>query len=191
MSAKRARQGSTAVKIYVACALTHVPRNQFDRYVAFIHRLVTELQSETENQVTYALVHSDPQLATKPFEERARLCYQWDRELVESADLIIAEASFPSTGMGIELQIAENRGTPIIICFKKSDERRVQHVDYENPDCSKHSLQIGEGFVSLMVLGLPTVSDVIGYATDEEGIACLLAAVRRLEKNRPITVASN
>ena len=63
----------------------------------------------------YALVNSDPQLASKPFEERARLCYLWDRNMVEQAELIIAEASFPSTGLGIEMQIAESKGTPIIL----------------------------------------------------------------------------
>ena len=65
-----------------------------------------------EHEVMYALVNSDPQLASKPFDERARFCYLWDRNMVEHAELLIAEASFPSTGLGIEMQIAEGKGTP-------------------------------------------------------------------------------
>jgi len=29
----------------------------------------------------------------------------------------VAEASFPSTGLGIELQIASERSIPIVLCF--------------------------------------------------------------------------
>jgi hypothetical protein len=91
----------------------------------------------------YALVNSDPQLAAKPLEERARLCYLWDRNMVEHAELVIAEASFPSTGLGIEMQIAESEGTPIILCFRDFlGTNKVENVLYENPDHSRHSLQV-------------------------------------------------
>ena len=86
------------MKIYIACGLTHVPRQFFDEHVAFVHHLASSLEGNDEGcEVKYALVHSDPQLASKPASERARLCYLWDREMVEDADLVIAEASFPST----------------------------------------------------------------------------------------------
>jgi hypothetical protein len=170
------------MNIYIACALTHTPRNSFEHYVSFIHSLAQELRLSGCEQVTYALVNSDPQLAEKPFEERARLCYLWDRELVKQADLLIAEASFPSTGLGIELQIAEGMGIPIIICFKRSDLNRPDPIQYENPDHSRHILQIGEGYVSLMALGVPTVFKVISYRTEAEGIASIVGAVRLIKK---------
>lgn len=171
------------MNVYISCALTCVPRTHFEQYVSFIHRVAQVLRSSGCERVTYALVNSDPQLADKPFDERARLCYLWDRELVQEADLVIAEASFPSTGMGIELQVAENMGTPIIICFKRSAENRTDPVEYENPDHTRHSLQIGEGYVSLMPLGLPTVFKVIGYHSEEEGIASLVEAVHLITKD--------
>src|SRR5437016_3430664 len=88
------------MKIYIACGLTHVPRGPiFDEHIAFIHGLAEELKG-AGHEVKYALVNSDPQLASKPFVERPRLCYLWDRNMVEEAELVIAEASFPSTGMG-------------------------------------------------------------------------------------------
>src|SRR5262245_2745863 len=103
------------MKVYIGCGLTYVPRDRFQGYVALVHRLAAALRGNQCEEVMYALINSDPQLAEKPFGERARLCYLWDRELVEKADVMVAEATYPSTGLGIEMQIAENRGKPIII----------------------------------------------------------------------------
>jgi hypothetical protein len=170
------------MNIYISCALTHVPRKMFEQYVSFIHRLAGALHAEGIEQVTYALINSDPQLAEKPFGERARLCYLWDREMVEHADLVIAEASFSSTGMGIELQIAEGMGTPIILCFHKGNEYQAPPVGYQNPDTHQHMLQIGDGYVSLMALGVPTVFKVIGYQDEDQGIASVVDALRLFRK---------
>lgn len=125
----------------------------------------------------YALVNSDPQLASKPFEERARLCYLWDRNMVEQAELVIAEASFPSTGVGIEMQIAEGKGTPIILCFRDFGSNKVDSVSYENPDHSRHSLQVGDGFVTLMALGVPTIFKVVRYQDIRDGLTKIMSAL--------------
>lgn len=165
------------MKIYIACALTHVPRGAiFDEHVAFIHELARTLKS-IGHEVMYALVNSDPQLASKPSEERARLCYLWDRNMVEQAELVIAEASFPSTGLGIEMQIAESEGTPIILCFRDFGANKVESVSYENPDHSRHSLQVGDGFVTLMALGVPTIFKVVQYSDEQDGLAKVIGAL--------------
>ena len=158
------------MKIYIGCGLTHVPRGTiFKDNTDFIHELALALKS-LGHQVKYALVNSDPQLAEKPFEERAKLCYLWDRNMVEDADLMIAEASFPSTGLGIEMQLAETKGTPIVLCFRDFDMNKVESVEYENPDHSRHHLQVGDGFVTLMALGLPTIFRVVKYSDREDGL---------------------
>jgi len=165
------------MKIYIACALTHVPRGEiFEEHVAFIHELAGNLKS-AGHEVMYALVNSDPQLASKPFEERARLCYLWDRNMVEQAELVIAEASFASTGLGIEMQIAESEGTPIILCFRDFGTNKVESVSYENPDHSRHNLQVGDGFVTLMALGVPTVFKVVRYSDGQDGLAKIVSAL--------------
>lgn len=169
------------MNIYLACALTCVPRNHFKQYVSFIHRVAESLRS-SDCEVKYALVNSDPQLAEKPFRQRARLCYLWDTQLVRQAEVVIAEASNPSTGLGIELQIAASLGTPIIISFKKAAEARMGAVKYKNPNHRQHSLQIGEGYVSLMALGLPSVFKVVGYRTESEGMTSITQAVRLLKR---------
>lgn len=167
--------------IYVACGLTHVPRDVFSNYVTFLHGLASGLSTALPVQVRYALRDSDPQLAEKPFVDRARLCYLWDKEMVESADVIVAEASYPSTGLGIELQIACARETPIILLFRKAEDLRANPIQYQTPDAVTHDLQLGDGYVSLMALGMPSVFRVLPY-TDytnarrlvEDAVATLL-----------------
>lgn len=98
--------------------------------------------------------------------------------MVEEADLVIAEASYPSIGLGIELQIAEARGIPLIICHERSEAKRSQSKFYENPDRKRHELQIGDGFVSLMALGLPNLLSVLPYSEERE----LITEIHRLVK---------
>ncbi len=98
--------------------------------------------------------------------------------MVQRADLVVAEATFPSTGLGIELQIAEANGIPIVVCFKRSPEHRIPPAEYETPDHARHTLQIGEGYVSLMALGLPTIFKVVAYEDDYAGIKRIVDMVQ-------------
>lgn len=166
------------MQIYLACGLTHVPREIFPHYTAYLHELADQLHKiDNVDKVRYALVDSDPQLSTKPLADQAALCYEWDRRMVEEADLIIADASFPSTGLGIELQIAENSGIPIIMLVGDLGSNRVKAVQYQNPDDEFHDLQIGKGIVSLMALGIPAIRKIVHYKTYPEAIIGVLKAV--------------
>ena len=167
------------MQIYIACGLTHVPRDIFSSYADYLHQLAAELrQISGVSNVRYALVDSDPQLASKPAEEQAGLCYDWDRRMVEEADLVIADASFPSTGLGIELQIAEAAGIPVIMLIGDLGINRVKEVRYLNPDSGEHELQIGRGIVSLMALGLPGIRKTVQYRAFNEAISGATDAVR-------------
>jgi hypothetical protein len=167
------------MQIYIACGLTHVPRDIFSDYVGYVHRLAAELrQIAGVSIVRYALVDSDPQLAFKPAGEQAALCYDWDRRMVEEANLVIADASFPSTGLGIELQIAEAAGVPVIMLIGDLGINRAKEVQYRNPDCSEHELQIGRGIISLMALGLPAIRKTVQYRAFDEAISRATDAVR-------------
>lgn len=171
------------MKIYLACGLTHVPRDEFESYVELLHKMAEHMAINFKADVKYALKDSDPQLAHKPFEDRARLCYLWDKEMVEWADVIIAEASYPSTGLGIELQLACSQETPIILIFKLEENHRAPPIDYKTPDKKDHSLQLGEGYVSLMALGLPSLFRIHPYVDTEHALAGLGSALETL--NRP------
>lgn len=166
------------MKIYLACALTYVPSTLFTTYVSFIHELATTLSElPTVDQVRYALVDSDPQLATENEEEKPNLCYSWDRRMVEEADLLVADATFPSTGLGIEMQIAEINKTPIILLAGRIGQKTASKRIYSNPDKQTHSIQIGRGIVSLMALGLPNISKVIEYDNYKQAIKATKLAV--------------
>ncbi|GAA4746939.1 hypothetical protein GCM10023264_10780 [Sphingomonas daechungensis] len=166
------------MKVYVACGLTHVPAEHFERYVGYIHALASALQaSASVEQVRYALVDSDPQLETKPQNEQPALCYDWDRRMVEESDIVVADASFPSTGMGIELQLADNSDTPIILLIGDYANNRVPSRRYRNPDHSEHHLQVGAGIVTLMALGVPSIRRTIEYAEQSDAIRAAVEAV--------------
>ena len=170
------------MKVYIACALTHVPRNHFAEYASFLHGLAGSVANNGGHEVKYALVNSDPPLATKPFDERARLCYLWDARMVQEADVVVAECSFPSIGLGIELQLAAENETPVIIILRDFHDNRAAPVHYVNPDHTEHELQIGDGFVSLMALGLPTVVKVHRYSQEEEAIRQVSESLKLLEQ---------
>ena len=170
------------MKLYIACGLTHVPRSEFTAYVCLIEEIAKFLETKLGAEVKYALRDSDPQLALKPFADRARLCYVWDREMVEWADVVVAESSYPSTGLGIELQIACTREIPIVMVFKLDERHRALPVQYQTPDQEIHNLQLGEGYVSLMALGLPSVFKVLFYANVQEACAKVGMAVETLRK---------
>ena len=170
------------MKIYVACGLTHVPRNEFEDYVCLVTSIAEFLTSSQGAEVKYALKDSDPQLSQKPFADRARLCYIWDKEMVEWADVVVAEASYPSTGLGVELQIACARETPIILTFKLDENHKAPPVQYKTPNHEKHSLQLGDGYISLMALGIPSVFSVIPYVNIEDAcnqIGKMIATLRK------------
>lgn len=165
------------MNIYIACGLTHVPAGLFEEHVSFIHGLANELRATLGATVRYALVNSDPHLPSKPANERPRLCYLWDRKMVEEADLIIAEASFPSTGLGIEMQVAEANDTPILLCYRDYGSNCAGEKCYVNPDQSRHELQIGNHLVFLMVQGVPSIFHEIRYEDRESGIREVIEAV--------------
>lgn len=157
------------MNIYIACGLTHVPRYMFSSYVKRIHYFALELERNGHN-VKYALKNSDPQLANIPENKKSKFCYKWDKEMVNSTDLIIAEATFPSIGLGIEMQIANTNNIPIILCYRELKINKAKPIQYTNPDYITHDLQIGEGYISLMALGLPNIFQVIKYLTNKDCI---------------------
>ena len=149
-------------KIYIACGLTHIPRQFFSDYSNNIHKLAAKLE-KSGHTVKYALKHSDPQLSEVEKHLKPELCYLWDKNMVEEAQCIVAEASFPSIGLGIELQIAANKLIPIIFLHKDYSINIAEGVKYTNPDGATHKLQISDGKISLMALGLPNVYSIHHY----------------------------
>jgi hypothetical protein len=102
--------------------------------------------------------------------------------MVQDAEVVIGECSFPSIGLGVELQIATENETPIVLAFRDFHVNQATPVHYTNPDSTEHELQIGEGFVSLMALGLPAVVKVHRYADMDDGIRQISQTIALLQR---------
>lgn len=97
--------------------------------------------------------------------------------MVEAADLVIAEATHPSTGMGIELQIASQSNIPIIMLFRSKPNASRPHLRYQTSDHEEHEVQIGRAGVSLMALGIPGIVRTIEYDCPEEAVKAVQIAL--------------
>jgi hypothetical protein len=164
--------------IYLACGLTHVPQRHFNRYVQSMHDAIAAVENTLHCTARYALRDSDPELAEHPQQSRAHLCYTWDRDMVLEADLVIADVTFPSIGVGIELGLAASQDIPIVLTYCCDLAPRAGHKLYGLPgSASTQALQVGEGFVTLMALGLPTLIQVNVYHAPEDYAAVVLTSV--------------
>jgi hypothetical protein len=83
----------------------------------------------------------------------------WDKTYatITKCDLFIAECSAPSHGVGMELQMGQEKGIPIIALVKAD-------VDFDK---------------SLMVLGLPNLRSVIRYEDIDDLVAKLEAELKQ------------
>jgi len=79
--------------------------------------------------------------------------YERDMKWIKESDVVIAEVSTPSLGVGYELKTAEELGKPIICFFKKNDGKGIERklsplikgnkslkiIEYENmPQIKEH-----------------------------------------------------
>lgn len=170
--------------VYIGCALTHVKKEHFNKYTSFIKNLARMIENEFNIKCKYALRDSDPKLGEYSECERPKLCYEWDRKMVEESSLIIAEVSFPSTGLGMEIEIANQNSIPVILIYGKYSNAQAESKEYTLDDKRKFNLEIGNKIVSVMVQGCPTVISEINYSSSIDGIR----KVRDFLNNTPIDI---
>lgn len=105
--------------------------------------------------------------------------------MVTAADVVIAEVTYPSLGVGIELGIAAECGIPILLAACDARAERATPKTYVNPDSSTHTLQLGGGIITLMAQGLPTVGAVLHYPTFDSLPQVTADALQRLAEEMP------
>jgi nucleoside 2-deoxyribosyltransferase len=128
--------------------------------------------------IRYALRDSDPELAAYPDRNRPELCYEWDREMVVEADLVVADLTFPSVGVGIELGLATCDQIPVVLTYCRALAPRAGHKTYDVPGMDRaQTLQVGAGRVTIMALGLPRLLAVLDYDEPEDFAAVLSAGL--------------
>lgn len=91
-------------KIYVGCSLAHAPAEFIDGIMA----LKNELRKHHEIMDFVGLGDHDP-----------RKVFEWDTNCVKTCDCFIADATYPSTGLGIEIGLAIEHKKSILAIAKK------------------------------------------------------------------------
>ncbi len=91
--------------------------------------------------------HSDPIVHPKI---SPREVYEMDIKLVKNYDVIVAEVSYPSLGVGGELVVAKDAGKKIVLLSKKGipvtrfvrgNPAVVYHIEYETPEAACRMLK--------------------------------------------------
>ncbi len=114
-------------KIYVGCSLTHATQEFRDQIEVLKARLGEKYE---------VLKFLGLGVGT------GREQYEWDTNCVRSANFFVAEVSYPSTGLGIELGVAAENDVPVMM---------LAHKDAR---------------VATMLQGIPNlVKDVVRYET--------------------------
>ena len=95
------------------------------------HTLIKRLQQFAEVLTEHV---GDPELtnqgeATKSDDE----IFQRDVAWINEADVIVAEVTVPSLGVGYELGIGESLGKPVICLYRKRDGRQLSAMIGGNP----------------------------------------------------------
>ena len=139
------------MNIYFACSITG-GREDEDAY----QQIVNALLADGHEVPTAGLADSrvmELEVVVKPSE-----VYQRDVGWIAGCDLLVAEVSTPSHGVGYEIGYALNLGTPVI--------------------CLHHTEQP----VSKMITGNPDPNlQVLGYRTVEQAIEQLRASIKQLD----------
>ena len=165
--------------VFIGSALNQLSKDVFEEYNKLIVSIADMVKETLNCDVRYALEDSDPMLPDYSIEKRPSECYRMDRELVEECDLFIAEASFPSTGLGQELQVAEYNNKPVMLIYRHWGDNDACKKDYETRNGEIHSIELGNKVVSVMVQGNPAVIKEIEYNSTSD---CLEAIKNQLQK---------
>jgi transcriptional regulator with XRE-family HTH domain len=149
------KDSANPLMAYFASALTGLNPKQRKELWALdekVHQVCNSYDS-------YPLVLYRPRTKTDPVENRdipARKVYEIDQEHVATADLLILAAIFPSLGAGMELQLAYQACTCVILIKKKDQE------------------------LSRMVLGCPVRLEIVEYTDLSDLESELRAAIDKL-----------
>ncbi len=116
---KWSRDKIIAMNIYFSCAITG-GRSDQAAYAA----LVSALLSDGHEVPTAHL--SDPNVMEEEAIVSAQSVYERDVAWIKKCDVVVAEVSTPSHGVGYEIALAEAVGKPVICCYFEG--RRVSKM---------------------------------------------------------------
>ena len=134
--------------------MSNVPLQYRDRHSRNMEIFLKTLNNNPKYDVYSGLTHPAPiNREINTIEENKKL-YKWYQKLISKSDIFIADVTYPSTGVGIELNIASS--------LKKSIYLVVDtNITNENE-------------VSRMIIGIPNLVKILKYTNTTIDIAELL-----------------
>jgi hypothetical protein len=137
------------IKVYVGCAIKHAPPEFVEQIKAFRD----ELEKYPRFKVLKFLGRGTP-----------HDIFTWDiRECVDSADVMIAFADLPSTGLGYEMatHFEKNKRPLLVVAHEDATVSGLvlgihgdAHFEFAR---YKHLSQVGEMFIAFLERALPTI----------------------------------
>ncbi len=112
------------MKIYFACSITGGREN------AHIYTEIVDYLRKHGTVLTEHLVH--PDITTKGEDLDDEEIYQRDVDWIREADIVIADVTTPSLGVGYEIGFAEFLGKRIL-CMCRSTDKRLSAMITGNP----------------------------------------------------------
>jgi len=129
------------MNIYFSCSITGGREDQ-----AIYHILVEYLLSRGHDVPTAHL--ADPDILTEDSKIDARAVFERDVAWVRESDMVVAEVSTPSHGVGYEIALAASLNKPVFCCYREGKR------------------------VSKMILGNShPLMQIKSYSTSEEAVA--------------------
>ncbi len=105
------------MKVYFACSIRS-GRQDADLYAELVAYIKTRAEVLTE-------IFADGKLTVEGSSGTSRDIWQTDMEWVKQADVIIAEVTNPSLGVGYEIAKAEEWSKPVLALFRDDGSRRL------------------------------------------------------------------
>lgn len=111
------------MKVYFACSITG------GRDHAYLYQDIANSIKDSGAELLSELFASDKIEAEKGVSAKKNMSkrdiWEWDLNWVREADVIIAEVTQPSLGVGYEIAKAEEWGKPILALFYEPSEKRL------------------------------------------------------------------
>ncbi len=104
-------------KVYFACSI----RGGGD--TSLYERIVEAIKVAGGEVLSEIFVHDAIRLGGSPLP--ADQIYQRDIQMIQACDVVIAEVTNPSLGVGYELAYAEKLGKPILCLFNPDSDRKL------------------------------------------------------------------
>lgn len=102
------------LKIYLGCALTHTP-------LEFREQIITLRERIKEKYILIEFFSDPKNIGEQSSEiEYCQQIYEFDKNCVESCDIMLAEVSYPSLGEGMELAFAVTNNKPILAVARQN-----------------------------------------------------------------------